>query len=84
LDISSVQQKLKNVECPNCDTKGKLQAVLICSRHEETCTTACQCGHCGKPFNVVVPEKAEEVVDSTLICSIASSECRFEPIKKTG
>ena len=84
MEITEVQKKLADVVCPNCSKEGAMQAILICSRQEKRCTTACQCGHCGKPYTVVVPENANEAIDQKMICSIDSSECHFEPIKKVG
>ena len=82
MDISEVQKKLKGTQCPNCNQSDTLQAMLICSRDEETCKTACQCSHCHKPFSISVPESLQVQVESKMICSLSSSECSFEDVAK--
>ena len=82
MNISEVQVKLYEAQCPNCCHTGTLQAMLICSRDEDFCKTACQCENCHKPFTISVPESIEEHVESKMICSLSSSECSFESVAK--
>jgi hypothetical protein len=75
--LVQVHNKLKNTSCPSCNETGSLEALLVCSREDQTCRTACQCSKCATHFVINLPAELKNIESKTISCDIVSRECSF-------